>query len=127
MDLRGVRDDDILGQVRIERVRQPVTGNARGGPEIGDIHPRMDAGVRAAAAGHMHRMADDGGGSLFERLADGRDRLLHLPAVVGRAEILERQGNITHSFLPFYSPKCRSTIITASSAAPVRYATQSRV
>ena len=127
MDLRGVRDDDILGQVRIERVRQPVAGNARGGPEIGDIHPRMDAGVRAAAAGHMHRMADDGGGSLFERLADGRDRLLHLPAVVGRAEILERQGNITHSFLPFYSPEVPQHDHHGEQRRAGEYATQSRV
>ena len=100
--LHRVCHDDILRQVRVERIRDAVTRNAGGSAEIGDIDACVNACVRAAAAGHMHRMADDGRRRLFQRLADGRDRLLHLPAVIGCAEIFERQGDVAHRILPYH-------------------------
>ena len=102
MHLHRVCHDDILRQMRVERIGDAVARDAGGGAEVGDIDARMYACVRAAAAGHMDRMSDDGGSRLLERLADGRDRLLHLPAVIGRAEIFKRQGNVAHRILPYH-------------------------
>ena len=95
IDIKRIADAGIIDQIGIFLFDA-------GGAEIGDVDACVNACIRAAAAGHMHRMADDGSCRLFKRLSDGRDRLLHLPAVIGRAEIFKRQGNIAHTKLPYY-------------------------
>ena len=102
MHLHRIRHDNILRQVRVERIRDAVTWNAGRGAEIGDVDACVNACIRAAAAGHMHRMADDIRRGLLQRLRDGAGVFLHLPAVIGRAEIFKRQGNIAHTKLPYY-------------------------
>ena len=64
--------------------------------EIGDVPLRVNAGVRAAAAGEVHRCAGDLLQRLLQRLADGDGVFLHLPAVVGRSIIHQFQCDITH-------------------------------
>ena len=100
MHLHCAGDDDVSGQVRVEGVWNAVHRNSRVRAEICYVDLRVNARVRPAAAGNMHLVAHDHGSGFLERLADRDIIFLHLPAVIGRAEVAERQGNVSHSVLP---------------------------
>ena len=96
-DLPRAGHDDVGGQMRVERIGHAVDGDAGLRAEIGHIGARVDPGVRPAAAGHMHRMADDIRRGLLQRLRDGAGVFLHLPAVIGRSVIFQKECEIPHA------------------------------
>ena len=98
--LHRAGDDDVSGQVRVEGVGNALHRNSRVRAEICHVDLRVNARVRPAAAGNVHLMAHNHGGGFLERLADRDIIFLHLPAVIGRTEVAERQGNVSHSVLP---------------------------
>src|SRR5699024_701736 len=55
--LGGLDHHDVVGQAGVHRQGDPVAGDAGGGAEIGHVDLRVDAGVGAARAGALHRMA----------------------------------------------------------------------
>ena len=94
--LQRLADGNILRRVGIDGKGQPLQRDAALRTEIGDVPLRVNAGVRAAAAGEVHRCAGDLLQRLLQRLADGDGVFLHLPAVVGRSIIHQFQCDITH-------------------------------
>ena len=63
---------DIVGEIPVHVAADLLRRFFRVHIGVGCHGLCVDACVRAAAASHMHRMADDGGGSLFERLAEAK-------------------------------------------------------
>ena len=94
--LQRLADGNVLRRVGVDGKGQPLQGDAALRAEIGDVPLRVNAGVRAAAAGEVHRRASDLLQRLLQRLADGDGVFLHLPAVVGRSIIHQFQCDITH-------------------------------
>ena len=94
--LQRLADGNILRRVGIDGKGQPLQRDAALRAEIGDVPLRVNAGVRAAAAGEMHRRTGNLLQRLLQRLTDRNSVLLHLPAVVGRSIIHQFQCDITH-------------------------------
>ena len=101
MNGKGLRHHDVTGKVGIQRIGQPLHRDGGGRAEIRHVHPGVDARVRPAAAGHMHRMPNHHGGGPFHGLRHGGQILLHLPAVVMGTEISQKQGDIAHISLTY--------------------------
>ena len=121
--LGGLNHHDIVGKTGVHRQRDAVRGNGGTGVEIGDIHLRMDAGVRAPRPGTLDGVAHHRGEGLFQRLGHGDGVLLHLPAVVGGAHVHQFQGNISllHGASRQKSVVRRSRMTTATrTALPTR-------
>lgn len=118
----SVDHGDVRREAGIDRERYTVDRDRAIGAEIGTVAPRMHARVRAAAANDLDRLAADLRERALERFGDGDVRLLHLPAVIGRAVILQAQGDVAP-----HSPNLESTIMPASTSAPQSRASVSRM
>ena len=96
MDFKGLRHHHILRQVGIQGIGQTVHRDGGGGAEIRHIALGVDPRVSPAAAGDVDAVAHHHGDGLLHGLLDGRQILLHLPAVIGSSEIAQKNRNISH-------------------------------
>ena len=92
--------------------------------EVGDLAPRMDAGIRAARADDTYRQSEGGRGSVLDFLLDGGPIGLRLPAAEGSAVIFDDHpisGHESSNKLGmggfFFAPQRRVTYLRASTAA----------
>ena len=122
---RGLDYHDISRQTGVHRQGKPVAGDGGGGAEVGHIGLRVDAGVSAARAGALYRVADHHGQGPFQGLRYGDVPFLDLPAVVIGAVVHQGQSNVAHS-PSFYSPKWRRTQTAATSTTVKSRKPQSR-
>ncbi len=87
MDLKGLDDHDILGQMRVERIGQPVERDFGVCAEVRQIMLGMDPCIGPAAARDVDRMAHDHGHGFFHGLRNRHGVFLDLPAMIGGALI----------------------------------------
>ena len=60
----------------------------------------MHARIGAPASRDVYLVPDDRSHGLLERLADRDGVFLHLPAVIGRAVVFEKQSDVAHMGSP---------------------------
>ena len=118
----GVDHGDVRREAGIDRKGNPVDRDRAVGAEIGTVALCVHARVRAAAADDLDRFSADLRERALQRFGDGDVRLLHLPAVIGRAVILQAQGDVAP-----HRPNLASTITPASTSALQTMASVSRV
>ena len=118
----GVDHGNVRREAGIDREGHAVDRDRAVGAEIGAVALSVHARVRAAAADNLDRLAADLRERALEGLGDGDVRLLHLPAVIGRAVILQAQGDVAP-----HRPNLASTITPASTSALQTMASVSRV
>ena len=118
----GVDHGDVRREAGIDRKGHPVDRDRAVGAEIGTVALCVHTRVRAAAADDLDRFAADLRERALQRFGDGDVRLLHLPAVIGRAVILQAQSDVAP-----HRPNLASTITPASTSALQTMASVSRV
>ena len=96
MNFPRIVNRDIVGQVRIERIGNPIHRNSGIGSEIGNVVLGMDAGICTAAAGDVDPVSHDFGCGTFHGAAYGYIIFLNLPTVVGGSFVTQGQGDISH-------------------------------
>ena len=94
--LQRLTDGNVLRRVGVDGKGQALQRNPAFRPEICYVPLRVNAGIRAAAAGKVHRRAGDFFQRPLQRFTDGNRVFLHLPAVVGSPIIHQFQCDITH-------------------------------
>ena len=87
MDLPGPGDHNVRGQVGVQGVGQALRRDGGAGAKIGHVGPGMDARVGPAAAGDVNPVAHHRLGRRLQGPGHGDQVLLHLPAVIRRAQI----------------------------------------
>ena len=105
--LRCGHHSDVPRQAGVDGQGQPVQGDAAVAFEIGAVAQGVYAGVSAAAANQLYRVAADLFQGFLHGLTDGDVVFLHLPAVVAAAVVFQSQGDISHN------PNFLSTMIPA--------------
>ncbi len=118
-------DHNVRWQMGIEGIGQPLYRDGGFGAEVGQIDSGVYPGIGSAATGHVYPVTQQLPGGGLQCARHRGQLLLHLPAVVGCAQIGEVDGNIAHSLL-LYSPRVFNVITAANSKSPKASVTKSR-
>ncbi len=121
-DLARQDRDRVRAEQGIEALHQPEGGDRAGDIDMRAHAPRMDPGVGAAGAEHLHRLTGEAVDRLLDRLLDAGAVGLPLPAHEGAAVILHRQRKACHARrVPAGMGKPRSSSADVMAPRPARW------